>query len=189
VAASSVVAYTQTNFSGQLTVNPTTGVIYITNAKQAGTYTVTVKAFGAGTVTKTFTLTVTNPLCSQGNLGDSSMMTVNTEGVHNPLAIADLNNDGKQDLVTSDGAVKLGDGKGGFTDGTGFVISGTSKNSIAIGDLNGDGIVDLVFLERTEPIEKSSKAPSLDDTQLFIALSPSCFSVELSKLTLCLSSL
>ncbi|MBK9488284.1 MAG: choice-of-anchor D domain-containing protein [Haliscomenobacter sp.] len=66
--AVSIVAYSNTNFTGILTVNPGSGVITITDAKQAGIYAVTVKAFGSGglTATRTFTLTVTNPNCSQG---------------------------------------------------------------------------------------------------------------------------
>ena len=46
-------------FLGTFTANPATGVVRITNAYPAGSYTVTVRAFGgSGTVTKTFTLTV-----------------------------------------------------------------------------------------------------------------------------------
>lgn len=71
--ANSAVAYTNTNFTGVLTVNPTTGVVTVNDAKQAGIYTVTVKAFGTTGIggfglptssTTTFILTVTNPVCS-----------------------------------------------------------------------------------------------------------------------------
>ena len=69
---SSIVAYTHTSFTGVLTVNPISGVIMVTDAKQAGIYTVIVKAFGAVAVTKTFTLTVTKPDCSQGLFTNAS---------------------------------------------------------------------------------------------------------------------
>src|SRR5450432_119425 len=40
----SIVGYTNTNFTGVISVNPATGVVTVTDAKQAGTYTVTIKA-------------------------------------------------------------------------------------------------------------------------------------------------
>ena len=55
---------TSTDFNGTLTGDPTTGVVRVTDAHPAGTYTVTVTAFDSGgaTATKTFTLTVTTPV-------------------------------------------------------------------------------------------------------------------------------
>ena len=60
---------TSTNFNGTLAGDPTTGVVRVTDAHPAGTYTVTVTAFDSGgaTATKTFTLTVTTPVtCTPG---------------------------------------------------------------------------------------------------------------------------
>lgn len=56
---------TSTNFIGELTADPVTGVVSVTNAHHAnispGTYAVTVTAFGpGGTALTTFALTVTN---------------------------------------------------------------------------------------------------------------------------------
>ncbi len=47
---------TSTDFKGTLAGDPTTGVVRVTDAHPAGTYTVTVTAFdsGGGTATKTF---------------------------------------------------------------------------------------------------------------------------------------
>ena len=55
---------TSTDFKGTLAGDPTTGVVRVTDAHPAGTYTVTVTAFDSGgaTATKTFTLTVTTPV-------------------------------------------------------------------------------------------------------------------------------
>ncbi len=67
------------------------------------------------------------------------------------LAAADLNNDGKLDLVVANGAtgdlsVLLGNGAGGFTPAPGSPIAtgGTTPSSLGIGDVNGDGRLDLV---------------------------------------------
>src|ERR1041385_7189585 len=55
---------TSTDFNGTLEASPVTGVVRITDAHPAGTYTVTVKAFDTAwaSATKTFTLTVTKAL-------------------------------------------------------------------------------------------------------------------------------
>src|ERR1700719_79567 len=55
---------TSTNFDGTLEGDPTTGVVRVTDAHPAGTYTVTVRAFIGECLpaTTTFTLTVTTPV-------------------------------------------------------------------------------------------------------------------------------
>jgi hypothetical protein len=63
------------------------------------------------------------------------------------VATADLDNDGKLDLVTAnsdDGTVSvlLGDGAGGFGPATDFP-AGSVPSSVAVGDFNDDGIPDL----------------------------------------------
>ncbi|MFZ4633799.1 MAG: FG-GAP repeat domain-containing protein, partial [Saprospiraceae bacterium] len=115
---------TNTNFTGVLTVNPTTGDVRVTDAKQAGVYMVTVTAFGSGsaTATATFTLTVTNPACSAGNFGGSTSVAIGF-GPLSSVAIGDFNGDGLQDFATanftSDNvSIRLGDGLGGFSGST-----------------------------------------------------------------------
>ena len=70
-------------------------------------------------------------------------------GIYDPSQViaADLNGDGKQDLVVGDAlansvSVLLGDGAGGFAPAESFA-TGNNPNSIAIGDFNGDGKLDL----------------------------------------------
>src|SRR5678815_1359776 len=59
----SITVSSSTDFKGKLEGYPATGVIRITNAHPAGTYTITVKAFnpGGSSVTRSFTLMVTTP--------------------------------------------------------------------------------------------------------------------------------
>ena len=139
------IAYTNTNFTGILSVDSTTGVVTITDAKPAGTYTITVKAFGTGTATKTFTLTVNDPDCSLGLFTGSTNTGVG-DGPSS-VAIGDFNGDGKQDFATANVnsntvSIRLGDGSGGFSGSTNIGV-GSYPISVAIGDFNGDGKQDF----------------------------------------------
>jgi hypothetical protein len=73
------------------------------------------------------------------------------------IAIADVNHDGKLDLIvanTIDGTldVLLGDGKGHFSAAAGSpFVCGKNPNDIAVGDLNGDGNLDLVIANTETP--------------------------------------
>jgi len=67
------------------------------------------------------------------------------------VEIADLNRDGKSDLVVANAGsgnvtVLLGDGKGRFTSAPGSPFpAGKSPNDVAVADVNHDGYLDLVF--------------------------------------------
>ncbi|WP_037328883.1 BspA family leucine-rich repeat surface protein, partial [Runella zeae] len=149
--ATSIVAYTNNNvntpFTGVLAVNPTTGVLTVTKAMQAGVYAVTVKAFnGAASTTTTFTLTVTNPTFSQGTFSGTTDVAVGSFPLS--VAVGDFNSDGWQDIAAVNAgsnlvSIRLGDGAGGFS-GTTNVSVGNSPQSVAVGDFNGDGKQDFV---------------------------------------------
>lgn len=66
------------------------------------------------------------------------------------IAVADLNKDGRPDLITAgndgtDGRVTVRLGSGGGSFGAGVsVVAGADASSLAIGDINGDGNIDVV---------------------------------------------
>jgi FG-GAP-like repeat/FG-GAP repeat len=142
---------TSSDFKGTLEGDPTTGIVRVTNAHPAGTYTVTVTALDrAGeTASRRFRLRVTMPatcnpvsFAAAVNLYDYYPYSV---------AVGDFNEDGKQDLAASGFVdnresvlILLGDGAGNFSTGTNFTTGISSTIGVAVGDFNGDGKQDLV---------------------------------------------
>jgi len=68
------------------------------------------------------------------------------------VAVADLNGDGKPDIVTAnlnsdDISVLLGNGDGTFQAEQRFTV-GDSPRSVAVADLNGDSVPDIVTANR-----------------------------------------
>ncbi|MDC1506090.1 FG-GAP-like repeat-containing protein, partial [Winogradskyella sp.] len=144
-AGASITAYTTTDFKGLLAVDQSTGVVTITNAHPAGNYAVTVDA-GFGII-QTFTLTVGNTLCSQGQFYAPATPEVNVGSFPSSVAVGDFNGDGKQDIAVAkingnNITIRLGDGQGGFS-GTTYVAVGLRPESVAVGDFNGDGWQDI----------------------------------------------
>ncbi len=137
-----------TDFNGTLEGDPTTGVVRVTDAHPAGTYTVTVTAFdnSGATATGTFTLTVTTPVTCNP-VGFASAVNYTTGFGSQSVAVGDFNGDGKQDLavVNSSSAnvsILLGDGAGNFSAATNYPV-GESPREVVVGDFNGDGKQDL----------------------------------------------
>ncbi|MGQ3209960.1 MAG: beta strand repeat-containing protein [Shinella sp.] len=79
--------------------------------------------------------------------------TVGTQSSTTFTAIADVNRDGKLDLVTTNGqqgtvAIQLGEGAGGFSAATQANV-GYSSECVVVRDVNGDGKLDLLVAEST----------------------------------------
>jgi len=143
---------TSTDFNGTLAGDPTTGVVQVTDAHPAGTYAVTVTAFGSGgaTATKTFRLTVITPVTCLPVGGFSAATNLPAGG--SSLAVGDFNGDGNQDLAVANVGVSilLGDGAGHFSAATNFP-AGITPFWVAVGDFNGDGKQDLAVANFTSP--------------------------------------
>jgi hypothetical protein len=141
------VVTTHTDFEGVLSVHPVTGVVTVTNALHAGTYTVKVKGFDAllNSATATFSLTVSNPACSPGLFNAGANIAVS--GGSQQCAVGDFNNDGLQDLVNANNgttlSIRLGNGAGGFV-AMPDITAGNTSRYVAVADFNGDGNQDVV---------------------------------------------
>lgn len=138
------------NFKGSITVSPSSGAVRVLNAYPAGNYTVTVRAsdFAGFTVTRSFTLTVTNvSSCNTLDFaGIRATVGINPQG----FVAADFNGDGRQDVATANNgsnniSVLLGNGAGSFGTVTNFALTdgAISPSSLAVGDFNGDNKADL----------------------------------------------
>jgi hypothetical protein len=94
------------------------------------------------------------------NLGKRSYRsTFTTEPINRDIELADLNGDGKADLMeiaqrqtpshesTVDVIIRLSRGDGTFAPGNDTVVSMTEEDYIAINDMNNDGIPDIVIAD------------------------------------------
>jgi hypothetical protein len=136
---------TSSSFTGVITADPVSGAVRIVNAKPTGTYTI--KVIANGLTLKTFNLTVTNTICSQGTFSTYSSITYGSLGNPYYIAVGDFNNDGNQDMARANSIGQfesyMGDGQGNFY--TGLASSaGNAPTSVAIGDLNSDGNEDIL---------------------------------------------
>src|SRR5205807_1970791 len=121
INTTSINVSTSTNFKGKLEGDAATGVVRVTDAHPAGTYTVTVKALNSGaTSTKTFTLTVTTPAtCNPVSFAVAATFAIDMYPVS--VAVGDFNGDGRQDLAVANRSmvsILLGEGTGSFSTAT-----------------------------------------------------------------------
>jgi hypothetical protein len=139
---------TSTDFKGVLEGDPATGVVRVTDAYPAGTYTVTITAFDSGgaSAATTFTLTVTTPATCEP-VSFAPAVNLSTEPDVFSVAVGDFNRDGNQDLVVGNAystnvSVLLGNGDGTFSAATSYAAD-NGPLAVAVGDFNGDGKQDL----------------------------------------------
>ena len=144
------------SFVGELTGDPVSGIVRVTNAHHAniipGTYTVSVKAFGPGGMEQTtFSMTVTNGTGCFGIPGVMSPAVPEVGVGDSPrsIAIGDFNNDGNQDVASanyssSNVSIRLGDGSGGFmSPAVPETAVGPFPRSVTVADFNNDGKQDI----------------------------------------------
>jgi hypothetical protein len=95
-----------------------------------------------GTTSNNLTVLLGN---GEGGFAQATGSPVATTAGPRAVAIADFDEDGRQDLAAVGAGVSilLGNGYGGFTAGPAVVPGGTGLHGVAAGDLNGDGHVDL----------------------------------------------
>jgi hypothetical protein len=134
-------------------------------------------------------------LLGNGNGSFKAAQTFNTgAGTYpNELAVADLNGDGKPDLVTADYGnystvgVLLGNGNGTFQSAVNFGVGGLPY-SVAVADLNGDGRLDLATANASSNsvsvlLGKRNAATHLQVTAPASATAGTSFTVTVSALT------
>jgi len=136
-----------TQFVSRSQLTATVPAAYVASA---GTASVTVvnPSPGGGRSNVAF-FTVTPSSSSVALVATASPISITNPG---PVTVADLNGDGKLDLVVSnesDGTVSilLGDGTGNFTLAS-SPAAGSYPGVVAVGDFNGDGIPDLAVATR-----------------------------------------
>src|SRR5579863_10083290 len=98
----------------------------------------------------------THPLAPTASVNFDQLVVPVGEGP-GPVAIADVNHDGKLDIIVANAksetlTVLLGDGQGHFTPAPGKpCATGKGPNDIAFGDFNGDGNLDVAIANTGTP--------------------------------------
>ena len=171
--ARSLDAMSNIDFADVLTVDKATGILNITNAKNPGTYNITMTAFDAQglSISKSFIIHVLNKICTEGDFLSGEALGLIKSNLDfdqeiKKQALGDFNNDGLQDvlaLITTGGlddnyglvknaniGLFLGEKTGGFSyiDTSGDIQwrnTLTNFTDIKVADFNNDGNLDYVF--------------------------------------------
>ena len=147
------------HFKGNIEVDPTSGIVRVTNARPAGFHSVTLTATASDGATSlaSFTLAVLAekgcaPFATTNFTGTATFPTGPATNTPQYGVVADFNKDGNQDYATAvfvgnKVSVFLGDGMGGF--GTEIPLAaGTNPQGITTADFNGDGNADIAAAVR-----------------------------------------
>ncbi len=154
VSSVTVQSITPAFFTGTITVN-NAGVVSVSNAGPAGSYTVAIKATdncGATTIA-IFTLNVGvsgTPGCQGVSFTTPAGSPIAVGNAPRAIALGDFNNDGKPDLAAANSVantvtILLGNGSGGFTAAAVSPATGLTPGAVVAGDFNSDGKLDLAI--------------------------------------------
>ena len=147
---------------GLIRVNPTTGA---QESPWVGRPTV-----GGLLALALLSLSLAPPLRAQGSISFVPGPGSPVPAGNSPQAVAaaDLNGDGKADLVTAnfisnDVTILLGNGQGGFTQAASSPVGvGSGPTAIALGDFNQDGSATVIVLLGNAPCPPPSARPKAD---------------------------
>jgi hypothetical protein len=89
----------------------------------------------------------------RGNFAPQTTFFVNPNSTPNSVSVADVNNDSKPDLITTNQASKnvsvlLGDGRGNFVPQITFNEDDSFSSSVRAADVNGDDKLDLIMVNQ-----------------------------------------
>jgi hypothetical protein len=117
---------------------------------------------------------IVSVLLGHGDGTFNAPVTYHASGKHaKPIEVADVNGDGKLDLLvgaclgssncaSGSVAVLLGNGDGTFQSAVGYQVGGgSSAIALALADLNGDGKLDVVALSCAQGQTKCSSTPEI----------------------------
>jgi hypothetical protein len=109
-----------------------------------------------GTTIGSITVLLSNGASLFGGRSDYSLTTISTSGAYNGIAAADLNGDGKADLVVpvtfaSQISILMNKGNGTFDPFVTYSLP-TGPNAIALGDFNNDKKADVVIVNSSGSI-------------------------------------
>ena len=97
-----------------------------------------------------------NAVCLGNGDGTFQPLLATPAATGRGIATADINGDGKLDLITDTVNVALGNGDGTFTSGFGFNLGGEFSFFVTLADFNGDGKLDIA-LAPTDAAGKNQK--------------------------------
>ena len=132
---------------------------FVTTLLASGSRALTARYDGDLTYGPVFSSVLTQTVNAVSANGALPSTSYKVAGNPYTVVVADVNNDGKQDILTANGSsvsLLVGNGDGSFQPAVAAVTTTTSGSiGLAVGDMNGDGKVDLVFFSSNTTVSLS----------------------------------